>query len=160
MNQYSKFLKSSFLLWLPPIAWHIAFGRLLPKGYAGMWIDTEAPLYLLVPENILLIVLMALSLFMPLFIFTRLQRTGLILYIVGLFMYFLSWRPLILYPTGAWSTSIYGHLAPAIVQLIWMAGVAMMGYSWSFNYRFSRWVYFLLALLYVLLDATHIYLSY
>ncbi|MEJ2595697.1 MAG: hypothetical protein P8100_11385, partial [bacterium] len=116
--------------------------------------------FILIPEGILRIVLIALAAIMPLFIFTRFQQAGLTLYLIGLFLYFLSWRPLILYPAGAWSTSLIGFTAPVIVQMVWLSGIAMIGNRWFLKYRFSRWYFFSLAMLYSIFRFLHVLMVY
>ena len=155
-----KYLINCFLLLIPVIAWNIAFTGLLPDTYSESIFDKDIPLFILIPENIFRIAIFVLPAFMPLYIFTRIQKTGLLLYILGLFMYFLSWRPLILYPVGEWSTSLIGFTAPAITPIIWLTGIALIGYRWFFNYRFSRWHYFLLVLLFIGFHFAHYYLVY
>ena len=155
-----KYSVNSFLLLLPVIAWNIAFIGLLPETYSREIFNKNIPFYIVIPENIFRVILFILPAFMPLFIFTRIQSTGLVLYLIGIFLYFLSWRPLILFPTGDWSTSMIGFTAPAITPLIWLAGIAMIGHKWFFNYKFSRWQYFILAVLFIGFHFTHTYLVY
>lgn len=144
-----KYLLNCFLLLVPIIVWNIAFTGLLPEAFSGSTFNDGISLAILIPENILRIAIFILPLFMPLYIYTRIQKTGLALYLIGIFLYFLSWRPLILYPMGEWSTSFIGFTAPAITPLIWLTGIALIGYRWFFNYPFRRWQYFALAALFV-----------
>ena len=144
------------MLCIPAIAWNLAFGGLLPENYADLWFDTAVSWYILIPEIIFRLSILVLSVMMPLYIFTRIQRTGLILYVVGTFLYFLSWRPLILYPAGDWSSSFFGFTAPVFAQIILLTGIAMIGYRWYANYRFSRWYFFAAAMLYSIFRFLHI----
>ena len=127
-----KYAINCFLLLLPVIAWNIAFIGLLPETYSKEIFNKNIPLYILIPENIFRLILFILPAFMPLYIFTRIQKLGLALYLIGIFLYFLSWRPLILFPGGDWSSSMMGFTAPALTPLIWITGIALMGYKWHF----------------------------
>lgn len=144
-----KIFINCFLLLIPVIVWNIAFTGLLPETYSKEVFDNDIPLFILIPENIFRLAVFVLPAFMPLYIYTRIQKAGLLLYVFGLFLYFLSWRPLILYPAGEWSTSLIGFTAPALLPIIWLTGIALIGHRWFFNYRFNRWHYFLIAVLFI-----------
>ena len=155
-----KYVLTTFLLCIPAIGWNLAFGQLLPENYADLWFGNDISWLILIPESILRITLIILAAIMPLFIFTRLQRVGVVLYLIGMFLYFLSWRPLILYPAGDWSTSLIGFTAPVIVQIVWLSGIAMIGNRWFLKYPFSRWYFFSLAMLYSFFRFLHVLMVY
>jgi hypothetical protein len=145
---------------IPILIWNIAFGGLLPAVFQGEEFNKDIPATIIWIENILRLAVFALPAFMPLTIFYRYQKFGLVLYFVGTFLYFLSWRPLLLYPEGVWSTSLIGYLAPAITPLIFLIGIGLIGYRLFFNIRYKQAIYIFLATLFVLVHITHVYLVY
>ncbi len=57
---------------------------------------------------------------------------GLVVYCLGMLVYFASWLPLIFLPESNWSESAAGLLAPAYTPLIWLSGIALVGGSWPY----------------------------
>ena len=155
-----KYLVTTFLLCIPPIAWNLAFGGLLPEYYANLWFDSALSWLILIPEIFFRIAIVVLSFTMPLFIYTRVQYMGLVLYLGGLFLYFLSWRPLILFPSSEWSTSLIGFTAPIFAQVVLLSGIALIGYRWFLKYRFSRWYFFSVSILYSIFRFLHVMMVY
>ncbi|SDF02588.1 hypothetical protein SAMN05421636_1109 [Pricia antarctica] len=76
---------------------------------------------------------------------TKLQLTGLALYMVGLVLYFLSWLLQRYFPELDWSKSVFGFIAPAYTTLIWFVGIGFVG-----NKTFVKIPY--ISLLYILIS--------
>jgi hypothetical protein len=98
---------------------------------------------------------------MPLSIRTPQQKSGLLLYLFGIAVYFTSWLALIYYPESAWSASVVGFTAPGWTTILIFSGIAFIGNS----FFFARWralsaAYIGLAALFVLVHCAHAYLVY
>jgi hypothetical protein len=132
-------------LWLllPVFTWNAIFAPRLPQ--AGFKSDAGVPRPILATEQALRIAIFLWPLLLPLRWQDQQSRAGLILYFMGLFVYFASWLPLLYRPEAAWSKSPGGLLAPAFTPLLWLIGIALVGGSWPY------------ALLSVLFVAVHVY---
>jgi len=78
---------------------------------------------------------------MPLRVFDEKQKIGFTIYLVGIFLYFLSWRPLVLYPSSEWSSSLIGYLATAVTPFIFLLGINLIGNKLFLDIPFSRKIY-------------------
>lgn len=159
-SSVSRYLKNCFLLLVPVVIWNIAFTQLLPPVFRGEALSKDIPSFIIYGETFLMILVFILPLFMPLTIYFKFQKYGLALYFIGLFLYFLSWRPLILFPDGAWSNSLAGFMAPALTPLIFLVGIGLIGDRLFFNIRYSQTVYLVLAVLFVLFQVWQSYAAY
>jgi hypothetical protein len=156
----SSYFKNCFILLVPILIWNIAFTGLLPATYQSGEFDKDIPASILWGEHILRLVVFALPAFMPLNIFFKYQKIGLGIYFIGIFLYFLSWRPLILYPEGSWSMSLYGFLSPAITPLIFLVGIGLIGHKLFFNIKYHQVVYISLSIIFIAFHTIHVYLKY
>lgn len=106
-------------------------------------------------ENSSRILVFALTLLMPLRILTRAQKTGLFLYLGGITIYFISWLALIYFPDSVWSTSLPGFSAPAYTPFFWLMGIGLIGDSFYFNLRYTRFYFLLASILFLLFHNVH-----
>lgn len=120
-------------LWLliPVCVWNAVFARQLPQE--GFHSDDGVSHFILIAEHILRIAVFLWPLFLPLRWEHGSGRTGMILFSMGLLIYFGSWIPLLYYPQAAWSLSTAGLLAPAYTSLVWLFGIALIGASWPYG---------------------------
>ncbi len=156
----TKYLQNCFILVIPILIWNVAFTDLLPPAFSGEQFNEGVPAFIIWSENIFRLMIFALPAFMPLTIFYKYQKYGLALYFIGTFLYFLSWRPLILFPEGLWSLSLIGFMAPAITPLIFLTGIGLIGYRLFFNIKYNQLVYILISLVFVIFHTLHVYLAY
>ncbi|MFC1996709.1 hypothetical protein ACFLXI_03755 [Chloroflexota bacterium] len=70
---------------------------------------------------------MILPLLMPLHWDTPQAIAGIVVYLIGLLVYFASWLPLKFSPDSIWSNSLSGFLAPAYTPLFWLIGITLIG---------------------------------
>ena len=133
-------------LWLliPVLAWNAAFASRL--AHPAFEFDEAVPRWVLVLENVLRIAVMALPIVMPLRWDSPNNQIGIVVYLVGLVVYFASWIPLMVAPDSAWSNSLLGFLAPAYTPLLWLVGIGLIG-GW--------WPYLVLALIFVGVHVAH-----
>jgi hypothetical protein len=105
------------------------------------------------------VVLFALPVLMPLRVDTPRRRAGMALYLAGLVLYFLSGAPLMVSPASAWSTSVFGFMAPAYTPVFWFGGIALIGDTLFVRAPF-RWLYLLLTCAFLAFHNTHAWLVY
>jgi hypothetical protein len=155
-----KYLKNCFLLLIPILVWNIAFRHLLPGAFALDVYWKDIPPLVFWGENFFRIFLYGLPMLMPLSFYSRKQKAGLGLYLLGIFMYFLTWRPLILYPESEWSLSLIGFVAPAAIPLISLIGIGLIGNRLFLNIPYRRRIYLFVSLGFVLFNSWHSVIVY
>jgi hypothetical protein len=111
---------NGFLLIVPALVWNALLYSRLPAGI----FHSEAPLWIIVPENILRVAVFALPLILP----VRKHLAGWGLYLGGMLLYFASW--LVLMDDPALADSQVWRLAPACLPLLWIWGIAWLGRAW------------------------------
>ena len=119
-----------FWLLIPILAWNGVFSAKL--AHPAFKLDEAVPGWILILENLLRIATMLLPLFMPLRWDTAQSKLGIAIYLLGLVVYFVSWIPLMVVPSSAWSNSPLGFLAPAYTPLLWLAGMGLIAGWWPY----------------------------
>ncbi len=149
MTSWSSLLtwRNCFWLILPLLVWNLVYGPKITDPRITS--DAHSPAWLLILENITRIAVFVLPLLIPLRIVgaslgevlptgSRLVLTtsgmGLIMYIIGMLIYFASWLPLLFAPGSAWSNSLPGLLAPRLTPFLCFLGIAMIGHSWTYAF--------------------------
>ena len=108
----TKYLVNCFLPLLPVIIWNVIFFKKLPIAYTSEEIWDNIPRWLDIAENVLRVAVFLLPLLLKLSWETKIQKTGLIIYAIGLLIYFASWVWQMYFPDSNWSSSLIGHMAP------------------------------------------------
>ena len=128
MGQVLSYGASCFLLIIPVLIWNIGLAGSLPSLYSPERFNTGIPTRLLLAENCArLAVLAAFPLVMRVGLSSTRQKTGLVVYAVGILMYAGAWLAVIRAPASRWSRSTAGFLAPAYTPAIWLAGIGLIG---------------------------------
>ena len=136
--------QNCFWLVVPVLLWNLIFTlRLTQEGYRS---DKRVAKWILVPEMVLRIVVLGVPLFLPLQFGDLTSRIGLVVYLVGLLIYFGAWIPVLKWPEVRWSKSTAGELAPYYTPLLVFAGIGLIGHSW---------LYLLLSVLFVAIHTLH-----
>jgi hypothetical protein len=155
LHSVPKYLLNCFLLMIPVLIWNVLLLKKLPSQFQSEVFWKNIPWAIAYGENFSRTIVMMLPLLMPLSVETVIQKTGLLLYGIGLLLYFTSWTALIFYPTSSWSLSVFGYVAPALTPLIWLIGIGMIGARLYFNVKYQRWYYFAASLFFVTNHCAH-----
>ena len=155
-----RYVWSCGLLTVPMLVWNVVLTRFLPPALASNVFSRDIPPLVTYGENTLRIAVMVLPFLMPLDVATVGQRRGVLLFVVGTVVYFLSWVPLMIAPQSPWSTSWLGFVAPAYTPLVWLAGLGLIGRRLYVPLPFRRWVYVGLACGFVGFHVTHTSIVY
>ena len=83
------------------------------------------------------------------------QKRGLLFYLAGVAIYFLSWVLLLFFPENLWSVSLLGFLAPAYTPLIWLIGIALLGEKFYFPARYKPIYYITPSVLFLIFHCAH-----
>ena len=153
-------LNNGFLLLLPIFAWNLFFAGILPAAYqpASFW--HEIPSYIAYGENSTRALVFLLPLLMRISLKRPLQKIGLWVYLLGLFIYFASWSAQLWWPESNWSQSMYGFTAPAYTSVFWLVGIALLGRDNYLKWPKLSWVYLGCVGLFVFFHSWHAWLVY
>ena len=155
-----KYLSNCFLLILPALLFNVAFISSLPKAFSMDFFWKDIPPYVGYPENILRVFAFAIPIFFPLRFITPRQKGGLVLYLAGTIIYFVSWMLQLFFPESAWSTSWIGFMAPAYTPLIWFLGIGLIGATTYFRIPYKWWYYTVGVVLFLIFHNWHTWIIY
>ncbi len=159
-QQILKYALNCFILVIPVFLWNILFATSLPRGYSMEFFWKDIPPIVGTTENILRIVAFFLPILMPLAIQSSQQRIGLGIYLAGMTIYFLSWVLQIYLPESAWSSSLFGFLAPAYTTAIWFIGIGLIGDRLFVQVPYKPIIYIAFSMVFVVFHTTHAYIVY
>lgn len=163
MNSFEKVIKqvvfNGGLLILIPNIFNILFYKYLPEAFSIEVFTKNIPNYVLILENIGRICIFGLP-----FLFKynlKDSKTGILLYSIGLTIYFLSWFALIIFPNSLWSTSIIGFTAPAFTPIIWLLGCAILFKEIYFvNIKYTPIIFITVSVFFTIFHVTHTVIVY
>ena len=150
-----KYIYNCFLLIIPVLCWNLLLTNRLPEVFQPEIFGKDIPPYIAYTENILRTLLFGFTLLMPLSIFKRRQKNGLILYLTGIIFYFSSWLALIYFPQSSWSYSLLGFMAPAFTPLLWLTGIGLVGDSFYFGLPYKPWLFICVSFVFLLFHNIH-----
>src|SRR5271157_3761725 len=113
-----QYVRNCFWLIVPILAMNLLLMGKLPKIYQPEVFSSHIPAWIIAGENVLRLATLVLPFFMPLDLSSQSQKIGLVIYFVGLILYFISWAMQLWYPQIAWSTSRWGFMAPSYTPII------------------------------------------
>jgi hypothetical protein len=126
-NGPQRYLANCFWFVVPVLLFNWLFARDLPAMYQANVYWKDIPPGIGVPENVLRGLVALLPALTPVTGDRARRKTGLVLYAVGLGLYFSSWAALIARPESAWARSAPGFLAPSWTPALWLMGIALLG---------------------------------
>jgi len=130
LKKCGNFNSGFFLVLGPILVWNAIFSSKLT--HPTFEFDETIPQWVLLTENVVRLAVMILPLFMPLRWDTPQSQIEMVVYWLGVLVYFASWIPLIVAPDSAWSNSLIGFLAPAYTPLIWLVGIGLIAGWWPY----------------------------
>lgn len=160
VSKILKYFKSCFLLILPVMAWDFFLASKLPLPFQSEIFWNNIPFIIALGEHIFRLLIFALTLIMPLSFVTKSARVGVIVYLIGVFLYFFSWLALIYYPQTIWSNSYGGFLAPAYTPIVWLTGIALIGNKFYCNLPYKRWVFLSVTIIFLIFHNYHTLIIY
>jgi hypothetical protein len=155
-----EYVWNCFLLLIPILAWNILFAKSLPKGYERNFFWKDIPAIIGTVENVMRIVVFLLPLMMVLSLDSIIQKVGLMMYIIGLAVYFSSWIFQIYYPQRLWSKSMLGFMAPAYTTIIWFVGIGLIGETNFLKIPYISVAYIGAATVFVLVHTIHTFIVF
>lgn len=157
---FTYYFISCFLLMLPVLFWNIALTDKLPPAFQPEIFGENISPVIKYGENISRLILFVLTALMPLSFKDAGQRNGLRIYTAGLILYFSSWLPPMYLPASVWSNTLFGFMAPAVTPVLWLTGIWLTGKNYYFNLPISRYVFAVVAVIFLIFHNTHTYMVY
>lgn len=161
MQFLNFFVTNAFIFLIPVFLWNMLLTRYLPPPYGTKEFDQGIPRFILLGEQLFRIPVFLLPLLIKTNPSTSIGKIGLIIYIVGVIIYFFSWLVLIKWPNSNWSQSKWGFTAPAYTPFVWLFGLALMADSYFFDFfSYEYWHYLIFCILFVGFHLIHSKLSF
>jgi hypothetical protein len=157
-NNLLKYLLNCFWLLVPPLLISFLLLKYLPEAFQTKIFWSNIPSSVKYSENTLRI--MILPLFFPLTITNKLQKTGLVAYLIGVALYLFSYLTLIYLPEISWSKSLIGFSAPATTPLIWFIGIGLIMDKPYFTVYYKKWIYLIIAIVFCIFHFIHTSIIY
>jgi hypothetical protein len=159
-NNLAKYLLNCFWLLAPPLLISFLLLQYLPEAFQTKIFWSNIPLPVKLFENVFRMIAMLLPLFFPLTITTKLQKTGLAVYLIGVTLYLFSYLTLIYFQESNWSKSLISFSAPATTPLIWFMGIGLIMDKPYFTFYYKKWIYLIIAIVFCGFHFTHTSIIY
>lgn len=145
---------------LPSIIWNLLLTSKLPYNFQPEVFWDKVPTFISIGESVSRVIVFLLAAVMVFSLNTKIQRAGLVLYIIGVVVYFISWLSLIYLPNSEWSTSVLGFMAPAYTPLLWLFGIGLLGDRFYFQMRYSRIIFITMSSIFLGFHNIHTFIIY
>jgi len=155
LNIILKYINNCFLFFIPILLFNILFFKKLPSHYLK-----NISHKIIIWETITRIITMAFSMIMAISIQNKIEKTGLVIYIIGIIIYFTSYFIEIYAPDTLFGRKIIFILAPYWTSVIWLTGIGLVGNSLFINIPYHFTVYLILSITFAAIHTIHGYLCY
>ena len=158
MSVLSKFFKykyTCFWLFVPIIIFNIIFFQRLPSHYLR-----DISHYVVIIETITRILTIVFSLIMIIHLKEKIEKIGLILYIIGAFIYFLSYFAVIIFGNTLFGKNIIVVLAPYWTSVLWLIGIGLLGNKLFIKIPYHYSFYIILSIVFGIIHTYHGYICY
>jgi hypothetical protein len=137
------------------IIFNIIFTKYLPEHYLK-----NIKHKIVAIETIARIITIAFSVIMSIKLDTKTSKIGLIVYIIGIFIYFCSYFIAIRFPANLFNNNIIVLLAPYWTSALWLIGIGLLGNKLFINIPYHYTVYIIISIIFTIIHSIHGYLCY
>jgi len=155
LNIIIKYINNCFLFFVPILIFNILFFKKLPSYYLK---NISHPI--IIAETITRIITIAFSMIMAINIQNKTEKIGLIIYIIGIIIYFTSYFIEIYAANSLFGRNIIFILAPYWTSVIWLIGIGLLGNRLFVNIPYHFTVYLVLSIIFATIHTIHGYLCY
>ena len=155
INIILKYMYNCFLFFIPILIFNILFFKKLPSYYLK---NISHPI--IKAETITRIITIAFSMIMAINIQNKAGKIGLIIYIIGIIIYFSSYFIEIYFPNTIFSKKLIFILAPYWTSVIWLIGIGLLGNKLFVNIPYHFTIYLILSVIFTIIHTIHGYLCY
>jgi len=150
-----KYINNCFLFFIPILLFNILFFKKLPSHYLK---NISHPIIKM--ETITRIIIIAFSIIMAINIQNKIEMIGIIIYIIGIIIYFTSYFIEIYAANTLFGKNIIFILAPYWTSIIWLVGIGLVGNRLFINIPYHFTVYLILSVIFTAIHTIHGYLCY
>ena len=152
VNNYKN---NCFWFFIPIIIFNIIFTKYLPKHYLK---NIKHPIVTL--ETIARMITIAFSVIMEINLNNNIGKSGLIVYIIGVLIYFCSYFIVIKLPPTSFNNNIAVLLAPYWTSVLWLIGIGLLGNSLFVSTPYHYTIYIVISIVFAVLHSIHGYICY
>jgi hypothetical protein len=133
-----------------------------PNALTSVEFNKNIPDVFLKSEIIARIITFAMPAFFNIGLSSKTQKNGLILYLAGVVIYFMSYGIQNFFPNTAWSLSLIGFSASYFTNLIWIIGLGLMGQEFyaPIRLRYHAIIYIAPSTVFIILHVIHSIIYY
>ncbi|MDC7124204.1 MAG: hypothetical protein PQJ46_01465 [Spirochaetales bacterium] len=150
-----QYLLNGGLLLLIAMLWNIIFYAKLPEVFLIENFTKNIPRIILTFESIFRYITFTFTFFIVIELKTRLQKAGLLIFIIGIIIYFSSWSIQMFAHESMFATSFIGFCAPAYTAIIWLLGIGLLSAN-----KYKRMIFIPVSLIFIMLHTVHIIIVY
>jgi hypothetical protein len=151
----NNYIYSCFWFFIPVIIFNIVFTKYLPEFYLK---NTNHPIVTI--ETAARIITIAFSVIMAIRLDNKIGKAGLIVYIIGVLIYFCSYFIVIKVPVISFHNSIIVLLAPYWTSVIWLIGIGLLGNKLFINIPYHYAAYIVISIVFAVIHSIHGYICY
>jgi len=155
LNIILKYMSNCFLFFIPILFFNILFFKKLPSHYLK---NISHPIIIM--ETITRIITIAFSIIMAINIQNKTGKIGLMIFIIGIIIYFASYFIEIYASNTLFGRKIIFILSPYWTSVIWLIGIGLVGNRLFINIPYHFIVYLILSIIFATIHTIHGYLCY
>jgi hypothetical protein len=140
---------------MPVIIFNIIFTKYLPKYYLK---NIKHPIVAI--ETVARIITIAFSIIMAINLDNKIGKIGLIVYIIGILIYFCSYFFVIKVPAVSFHNNLILLLAPYWTSALWLIGIGLLGNKLFLNIPYHYTAYIIISIIFAIIHSIHGYICY
>jgi hypothetical protein len=152
INNYKN---NCFWFFIPVIIFNIIFTKYLPDFYLENIIHPIVTI-----ETIARITTIAFSAIMTIKLDNKTGKVGLVLYVIGVFIYFCSYFIVIKIPAISFNNNFIVLLAPYWTSVLWLIGIGLLGNKLFINIPYHYVAYIILSIVFAIIHSIHGYICF
>jgi len=147
VNNYKN---NCFWFFIPIIIFNIIVTKYLPEFYLK---NINHPIVTI--ETIARIITIAFSVIMTIKLDDKIGKAGLIVYIIGVLIYFFSYFIVIKIPAISFNNNYIVLLAPYWTSILWLIGIGLMGNKLFINIPYHFTAYIVISIFFTIIHSIH-----
>jgi hypothetical protein len=152
INSYKN---NCFWFFVPVIIFNIIFTKYLPEHYLK---NINHPIVTI--ETIARIITIVFALIMAMKLDNKIGKIGLIVYIIGILIYFCSYFIVIKASEISLHNNIIVLLAPYWTSVLWLIGIGLLGNKLFINIPYHYIAYIIISIVFAIIHSIHGYICY
>jgi len=155
MEFINNYKNNCFWFFIPVIISNVIFTKYLPEYYLK---NINHPIVTI--ETIARTITIAFSVIMAINLNNKLGKIGLIVYIIGVLIYFCSYFIVIKIPAISFNNNLIVLLAPYWTSVLWLVGIGLLGNKLFVNIPYHYAAYIAISIIFTIIHSIHGYMCY